>query len=91
MLLGTTMALAVWDLLMLDVAIGRGTSVEQTRRYENSHLRSLALALGVGLVAILFGRLLSIQIPFAVLILSITILLFSLDRVWFQIKKIGKP
>lgn len=90
MLLGTTMALAVWDLLLLDVAIGKGASVEQTRRYENSHLRSLALALGVGLVAILFGRLLSIQIPFVVLILLITFLLIALDRFWVYIKKTGK-
>ena len=91
MMLGTTIALTVWDLLLLDAAIGKRSSVEQTRHYENSHLRSLALALSVGLVAILFGRLLSIQIPFAVLILSSMVLLLAMDRVWVSIKKIGKP
>ena len=91
MLLGTTMALVVWDLLLLDVAIGKGSSVEQTRHYENSHLRSLALALGVGLVVSLFGHLISIQIPYVVMLLSSAVLLFALDRVWFHIKKIGKP
>lgn len=91
MVLGATMALAVWDLLLLDAAVGKRSSVEQTRHYENSHLRSLALALSVGLVVSLFGHLISIQIPYVVMLLSSAVLLFALDRVWFHIKKIGKP
>ena len=49
---GAGIALAVWDLLLLDVALGSASLGEQTRRYETGHLRSLALALGSGLLAV---------------------------------------
>lgn len=91
MMVGSTVSLAVWDLSLLDAAIGKRLLAEQTRHYENSHLRSLALALSLGLLAILFGRFLSIQIPFIILLLSSMVLLFALDRVWVHIKRIGKP
>ena len=91
MIFGSAVALAVWDLLLLDSALGNNSSAEQTCHYENKHLQSLTLALGSGLLATLLGSFLKIQIPFIVLMLFITFILFALDRVWGYIKNTGKP
>src|SRR5215212_9721289 len=64
---------------------------EGTRHYEKKHFQSLALALGLGLLGTLFGGFLKIQIPFIVLMVCITFLLFALDRVLGYIKNTGKP
>jgi hypothetical protein len=87
MILGSGVSLAVWDLLFLDAALGSISSGEQTRKYENKHLQSLALALGFGLFVAFLGRLLNPQIPFLVMMLFIAFTLFGLDRVWTYIKK----
>jgi hypothetical protein len=89
MICGSSVALVVWDLLLLDAALENNPPREQTRRYENKHLQSLALALGSGLLAAFLGRLLSLQIPFVVLILFVALTIFGLDRVWGYIKKAG--
>jgi hypothetical protein len=80
-------ALATWDSLILDSAIQNNSSGEQTRRYENTHMRSLSLALGFGLLLTFLGRLLELQTPFVMLLLSIGLLMFGLDYVWSSIKK----
>ena len=91
MIFASALALAVWDLLYLDSALGNNSFAEQTRHYENQHLQSLTLALGSGLLAALFGSFLKIQIPFIVLMLFVIFILFALDRVWGYIKNTGKP
>ena len=90
MIFGSAVTLAVWDLVALDSDLGTHSPVEQTRQYEKAHLRSLALAIGGALLAIVLGRFLMVQIPFIVLLLSITFTLFALDRVWSLIKRTGK-
>jgi hypothetical protein len=87
MIFGSGITLAVWDLLLLDAALGNNSSGEQTRQYENKHLQSLALSLGFGLSMALLGRLLNFQIPFFVLLLFIVFTLFSLDRIWSYLKR----
>jgi hypothetical protein len=91
MILGSTISLAVWDILLLDSALANYSAFEPTRQYENKHLQSLTLALGCGLLVVVFGRLSNIQIPFIVLLLCVTFILFALDRVWSYIQKAGKP
>ena len=86
MILGSAAALAVWDLLFLDSALGNTSPGLPTRQYENHHLRALLLALGSALLAILVGRFVTIQLPFVILLLSLAFLLFSLDRVWRTLK-----
>jgi hypothetical protein len=44
MMCGSAVALAVYDLFLLDITLGSNSSGEQTRHYENHHLQSLALA-----------------------------------------------
>jgi hypothetical protein len=87
MICGSGFALAVWDLVFLDDALGSNSFGEQTRLYENKHLQALALALGSGLAVTFIGRLLNLQIPFVLLMLLIALSLFGLDRIGSYIKK----
>jgi hypothetical protein len=86
---GAAVALAVWDLLFLDVALGRDSSGEQTRRYENKHLQSLALALGFGLLGVFLGRLLRLEVSFFVVVVLVALAVYGLARVWDYIKKMA--
>jgi len=90
MMVGSTFALAVWDLLFLDAALGNQSALEQTRHYENNHLQSLMMALGFGLLGTVLGSFLKTRIPFIILMLLITFLLVALDRLWGYLKNIAK-
>ncbi len=84
--------MAVWDLLILDFAMGSAslgeqTWGEQTSAYESSHLRSLALALGGGLFGVFLGRWLQLQIPFFITVILVALVVFGLDRAWGYVKK----
>jgi high-affinity Fe2+/Pb2+ permease len=87
MICGSGFALAVWDLILLDGALGTSSSGEQTRRYENKHLQSLALALGAGLLLAFLGGVLNLQIPFVAMMLLVALVIFGFDRIWSTIKK----
>jgi hypothetical protein len=87
MIIGSGFALAVWDLILLDAALGKNSSGEQIRRYENKHLQSLALALGSGLLVAFLGGLLHFQIPFVAMLLFVALVIFGFDRVWRTMKK----
>jgi hypothetical protein len=87
MICGAGLALAVWDLLLLDSALRNNSFGEHTKQYESKHLQSLALALGIGLCVASLGRLLNLRIPFVLLMLFIVLILFGLDRVWSYLKK----
>ncbi len=84
---GAALALAAWDLLLLDAALGSAAPGEQTRAYEASHLRSLALAVGGGLVGALLGRLLQLEISFFIMAALVALAVFGLDRAWGYVKK----
>lgn len=90
MICGSAAALAAWDLVLLDPAVGNNSSAEPTRQYESRHLRSLTLAVGSGLAAAVLGRSFNLQLPFIVLLVFLAFALFALDRVWGYIKKTGK-
>ena len=87
MICSSGITLAVWDLLLLDVALESNSSGAQTCQYENKHLRSLVLTLSSGLCAALLGRLLTLHIPFALLILFVFLIVFGLDLIWGHIEK----
>jgi hypothetical protein len=90
MIFGSTLALAVWDLIYLDTALGKNSFGAPTRRYENQHIQSLVWALGFGLFVVLLGRVISIRVPFIVMMLLISLTLFALDYVWGYINRTGK-
>jgi hypothetical protein len=87
MFLGSGFSLAVWDLLLFSAALENNPSGEQARLYEIKHIQSLVLALGFGLLLLFLGRLFTLQIPFPLLILFVTSVLFGLDRTLGDIKK----
>lgn len=84
---GSGFALAAWDLILLDGALGTHSVGEQSRRYEIKHIQSLALALGAGLLVAFLGRMLHLQIPFAAMLLFVALVIFGFDRIWGTIKK----
>ena len=89
MICGSGVALAVWDLLFLDHALGKCLFGEQTRRFEDKHLQSLAIALGAGLLVAFLGRLLNLQTPFVILMFFVALAALAMDRIWSYIKKGG--
>jgi hypothetical protein len=80
-------SLAAWDLLSFNHQLGNNPSEGQTQLYENHHIRSLAPAVAAGTLAGILGHLFVFQIPFAVLVILIILVLFGLDRTWAYIKK----
>jgi hypothetical protein len=87
MICGSGFALAAWDLILLDGALGTHSAGEQSRRYEIKHMQSLALALGAGLLVAFLGGMLHLQIPFVAMMLFVALVIFGFDRVWGMIKK----
>lgn len=89
MIAGSGLALASWDLALLESALRKTPPDEQTRRHENSHLRSLALALAAGLLPALAGHWLSFELPFVGMIFLIALALFGFEQSWKAIRKNG--
>jgi hypothetical protein len=87
MICGSSVALAVWDLAILDRALGGNLLEDQTRRFEYKHLQSLIIALVSGLSVAFVGRLFNLQIPFAMLLFFVALAVFGLDRIWNYFKK----
>jgi hypothetical protein len=86
MICGSAVALAVWDLLLLEVAMGKESGGEPARRYWNMHLHSLMLALACGLIMAFLGRLISVQTPFIVVICTVALAAYGLNRIWSYFK-----
>jgi len=82
--LSATLALASWDLVLLDHTLtsSSNSSAKTITLFENGHYQSLALALGLGLLIAVTGRTIHFQIPLGGMILLVILALFSLDRVW---------
>jgi hypothetical protein len=87
MICGSGIALAVWDLLLLDAAFESNAARVHTRQYEKEHLRSLAFALCTGLFLVFVGRLVTLKIPFVLMVLCVVLVISALDRTFSQIKK----
>ncbi len=86
---GSAVALAVYDLFLLDMALDSSSSGEQTRRYENQHLQSLTLAVGSGLLGVFLGRWLHLEVPFLVVVVFVAAAVFGLARVWGYMEKMA--
>jgi hypothetical protein len=84
MILGTTLALASWDLMLLDHTLTScaNSSAQTIRLFENRHYQSLALALGPGLLIVIAGRMIQFEIPLGGMIVLVILAMFSLDRIW---------
>ena len=82
MILSATLALASWDTALLDHARTEDSPAKTVDLLEKRHYQSLALALGLGLLLAIAGRVLRIQLSFGWMILLAILALFSLERVW---------
>jgi len=84
MILGATLALASWDLVLWDQTLTDNSisSAQTLALFETKHYQSLALALAPGLLIAIAGPLIHVQLPFMGLVLLVILALFSLDRVW---------
>jgi hypothetical protein len=81
-ILASGLSLVTWDLHLLMHDLRESELKESTRRYEQHHLQSLALAVIAGLLVALIGRLIPLNLPFIVLVILILLSLFALDRFW---------
>ncbi len=82
MIIAATMALASWDLVLFNSSLPGDQSGQSVALLEKVHLGSLGMAIGLGLLVVLAGRFIRLQIPFVVMILLVVLGLFSLERVW---------
>jgi hypothetical protein len=82
MLLAATLALATWDLALLELSLAGLAPTPNFSRLTHSHYVSLAGALALGLLAALAGRMLRLQLPFGILLLLALLVLLAIDRLW---------
>jgi hypothetical protein len=89
MILSATFALASWDLVLFDHLLVDDpiSSTPTLALFQNTHYRSLALALGLGLLIVLVGRTIQIQVSFVIIGLFVLLALFSIDRLWRALKE----
>jgi hypothetical protein len=81
MLLGAALALAGWDVVLWDRSLTNHSPSTSLTLIERKHYQSLALAIGLGLLAIVAGRLVRFQIPFGWMVVLAILTLFSLERI----------
>jgi hypothetical protein len=81
MLVGAIFALANWDMSFLELVLA-GNPSKAVTLLEKKHFQSLALALGLTLLATFTGRIIRFQIPFIGLMLLVALAIFGLGRVW---------
>lgn len=77
--LGAITALASWDLALLENSLEAGQP-QHAGLFENRHLKSLGLAIGLGLVVVGAGSAIHFSLPFGVLVLLVIFILICLDR-----------
>ena len=82
MIFSATLALASWDLVFLDHILAGSSSAQTVTLLEKKLYQSLVLALGLGLLAAVTGRMIRLQIPFGGVVLLAILALLSLDRLW---------
>ena len=91
MIAGAIFALAAWDTLYLNASLDSISSGVKTRRYELTHLRSLALVLGLSVLVAVLGGFVSIKLPFFILVLGVGLVIYLLDQVWEFFRRKEKP
>jgi hypothetical protein len=79
-LLGSTLALAAWDLTLFNIGLEDCTLAGVPGRLESKHYQALATAVGGGLLAAWVGSGVRLSIPFVVMVLLAVLAVWSLDR-----------
>jgi hypothetical protein len=89
LIVSAAFALASWDLVLFDHILADNplSSTPTIALFQNRHYRSLALALGLGTLIVLVGRTIQVQISFVIIGLFVLLALFSIDRIWRELKE----
>jgi hypothetical protein len=82
MMLGAALALASWDVVLWNRTSADNPLIPSLTLIESKHYQSLALALGLGLLAVVVGRMFRFHIPFGWMVVLAILALFSLERIW---------
>jgi hypothetical protein len=82
MLFGAALALASWDVVLWNRISADNSPTLSLTLIERKHYQSLAVALTLGLLAAVSGRLFHFQIPFGWMVILVILALFSLERIW---------
>lgn len=82
MMLDVVLSLATWDLAQFDLVTRECEPSQSTTLMEKRHFLSLALALGLGLLAVITIQGIRFQIPFGVILLLVAVAFFCLDRLY---------
>jgi hypothetical protein len=85
MVFSSTAALASWDLCNLE----RSLDARPHPLLEKRHIQILIPSLGVGLLLALAGGMISLSLPFIVILLLVFLIFFSLDRVFRYLNQHG--
>jgi hypothetical protein len=86
MILGAVFALAGWDLVLFNRTLDANPPAGSISLLEQRHYRSLALALGFGLLVAVAGPAIRVRIPFGWMILLAIIALLSLEGFWRRLR-----
>ncbi len=89
MLVGATAALAGWDLVLEDIRRPKGYDQQKahSRLQERTHLRSLGLAVGAGLLVVAVGQNIQVRLPFIVMALLVGLGVWALERVLWEVNR----
>ncbi len=83
MLLGSTFALASWDLTVLERKLaGINSSARTVTLFQNAHYRRLFVTLGLSLFITLAGQAIPLTIPLGGMIILVILAALALDRFW---------
>jgi hypothetical protein len=82
MIPGATLGLVGWDLTLFDQSLADDAESPAASRLVRKHYTALGLVLGVGLLAAFAGRIVSVQLPFVVILVLAAALAFFLERAW---------
>jgi DMSO reductase anchor subunit len=87
MIAGLSFALAAWDIVLLRISFFQNQSNSNTRAFENKHLQSLGIAIGIGLACSIPFHLVTFQLPFIVMLGLIVLAGLGIERVWIYLRK----
>ncbi len=89
LILSAAFALASWDLVRFNQILADNpiSSTPTIALFQNRHYCGLALTLGFGLLIVLAGRTIQVQISFVIMGLFVLLALFSIDRIWRALKE----
>ena len=89
MLVGVAAGLAGWDLALEEIRFAKdaGSDKASFGLFERSHLRSLALAVGGGLLGAAVGQNIQVRLPFLVVALLVGVGVWALERVLWEVNR----